>query len=193
MSWRSPSICTGYPASSFPEFLAPLSGNSARRSAAVNALVNTHSYRCYKIQLLDPPVARWTAITDCRLGNAREFQIIAIDGSVDDESDVFRTVAFFCRSSLSVGFNSTSVVILEDFVKGCFKMKPSDRCSIIFVKTLVVLLGLLALSFLLLIEKLGGVLSVSLSLLREDLLLVFFRSPVLELCKNSTISHSRSR
>ncbi|XP_011648076.1 sodium-coupled monocarboxylate transporter 2-like, partial [Pogonomyrmex barbatus] len=67
-------------------------------------------------------------------------------------------------SSLSVGFNSTSVVILEDFVKGCFKMKPNDRCSTIFVKSLVVLFGLTALCFLFLIEKLGGVLSVTNSL-----------------------------
>ncbi|TGZ50822.1 sodium-coupled monocarboxylate transporter 1-like [Temnothorax curvispinosus] len=67
-------------------------------------------------------------------------------------------------SSLSVGFNSTSVVILEDFVKGCFKMKPNDRCSTIFVKTLVVLFGLLAMCLLFLIEKLGGVLAVTNSL-----------------------------
>ncbi|XP_029664793.1 sodium-coupled monocarboxylate transporter 1-like [Formica exsecta] len=67
-------------------------------------------------------------------------------------------------SSLSVGFNSTSVVILEDFIMGCFKMKLSDRCSIIFVKILVIFFGLLALSFLFLIEKLGGVLSVTNSL-----------------------------
>lgn len=68
---------------------------------------------------------------------------------------------FFCRSSLSVGFNSTSVVILEDFIIGCFRMKLSDRSSTIFVKILVVFFGLLAFSFLFLIEKLGGVLSVS--------------------------------
>ncbi|KAL6426233.1 hypothetical protein ACFW04_009043 [Cataglyphis niger] len=67
-------------------------------------------------------------------------------------------------SSLSVGFNSTSVVILEDFVVGCFKMKLSDRCATIFVKILIVFFGLLALSFLFLIEKLGGVLSVTNSL-----------------------------
>lgn len=67
----------------------------------------------------------------------------------------------FLRSSLSVGLNSTSVVILEDFVKGCFKMKPSERCSSIFVKLLVVLLGLFALSLVFLVEKVGGVLSVS--------------------------------
>ncbi|XP_072747125.1 sodium-coupled monocarboxylate transporter 2 isoform X2 [Anoplolepis gracilipes] len=67
-------------------------------------------------------------------------------------------------SSLSVGFNSTSVVILEDFVMGCFKMKLSDRCSTIFVKILIFFFGLVALSFLFLIEKLGGVLSVTNSL-----------------------------
>ncbi|CAL1689454.1 unnamed protein product [Lasius platythorax] len=67
-------------------------------------------------------------------------------------------------SSLSVGFNSTSVVILEDFVMGCFKMKPSERWSNIFVKSLILLFGLLALSFLFLIEKLGGVLAVTNSL-----------------------------
>lgn len=40
-------------------------------------------------------------------------------------------------------------------------MKPNDRCSTIFVKTLVILFGLLALCLLFLIEKLGGVLAVS--------------------------------
>lgn len=44
-------------------------------------------------------------------------------------------------------------------------MKPSDRYSTIFVKTLVILLGLLALSLLFLIEKLGGVLVVSVQIL----------------------------
>jgi len=39
-------------------------------------------------------------------------------------------------------------------------MKPNDRCSTIFVKTLVVLFGFLALCLLFLIEKLGGVLAV---------------------------------
>lgn len=42
-------------------------------------------------------------------------------------------------------------------------MKPSDRSSRIFVKVLVLFFGLLALSFLFLIEKLGGVLAVSVS------------------------------
>ncbi|XP_020284757.1 sodium-coupled monocarboxylate transporter 1 isoform X2 [Pseudomyrmex gracilis] len=67
-------------------------------------------------------------------------------------------------SSLSVGLNSTSVVILEDFVKGCFKIKPSERSSIIFVKILIVVLGLMSLGILFLVEKMGGVLSVTNSL-----------------------------
>lgn len=63
-----------------------------------------------------------------------------------------------------MGLNSTSVVILEDFVKGCCGMKPSDRCSTIIAKSLVVLLSLVALSFVFLIEKLGGILAVSISM-----------------------------
>ncbi|XP_076162659.1 sodium-coupled monocarboxylate transporter 1 [Ptiloglossa arizonensis] len=67
-------------------------------------------------------------------------------------------------STLSVGFNSTSVVLLEDFVKGCFRLKLSDRCSFIFVKVVVVLLGSIALGLLFLVEKLGGVLVITGSL-----------------------------
>lgn len=66
-----------------------------------------------------------------------------------------------CLSTLSVGLNSTAVVVLEDFVKGCFGLKLTDRCSHIFVKCLVVLLGCIALGLLFLVEKLGGVLAVN--------------------------------
>lgn len=67
-------------------------------------------------------------------------------------------------STLSVGFNSTSVVVLEDFIKGCFGMNLSDRCSTIFVKCLVVVLGSIAMGLLFLVEKLGGVLVITGSL-----------------------------
>lgn len=60
-----------------------------------------------------------------------------------------------------MGLNSTSVVLLEDFVKGCFRLKPNDRASRIFVKTVVIFLGLFAFGFLFIIERLGGVLAVS--------------------------------
>ncbi|XP_068989526.1 sodium-coupled monocarboxylate transporter 1 isoform X1 [Neodiprion pinetum] len=67
-------------------------------------------------------------------------------------------------STLSVGINSTSVVLLEDFVKGCFRQKPSDRCSTIFAKSVAILLGITALGFIFLVERLGGVLAVTGSL-----------------------------
>ncbi|XP_011304939.1 sodium-coupled monocarboxylate transporter 2-like [Fopius arisanus] len=67
-------------------------------------------------------------------------------------------------STLSVGLNSTSVVLLEDFVKGCFQLKPNDRCSTIFVKAVVVCLGFFAMGFLFIVEKMGGVLAVTGSL-----------------------------
>jgi hypothetical protein len=52
-------------------------------------------------------------------------------------------------------------------------MKPSDRCSTIFVKILIIVLGLLALGFLFLIEKLGGVLAVSVPILHAPCLKTF--------------------
>ncbi|KAK0178466.1 hypothetical protein PV327_007357 [Microctonus hyperodae] len=67
-------------------------------------------------------------------------------------------------SSLSVGLNATSVVLLEDFVKGCFRLKPNDRASTIFVKSVVIFLGVFALGFLFVVEQLGGVLAVTGSL-----------------------------
>ncbi|KAJ8670314.1 hypothetical protein QAD02_001573 [Eretmocerus hayati] len=67
-------------------------------------------------------------------------------------------------SSLSVGLNSTSVVLLEDFVKGCFKLKPNEKWANVFVKSVIIILGLVALSLVFLVERLGGVLSVTNSL-----------------------------
>ncbi|KAL2732696.1 sodium-coupled monocarboxylate transporter 2-like [Vespula maculifrons] len=67
-------------------------------------------------------------------------------------------------SSLSVGFNSTSVVLLEDFVKSCFGLQPNERCSTILVKSIIIFLGLFALAFVFFIETLGGILVVTNSL-----------------------------
>ncbi|KAK0091545.1 hypothetical protein PV326_003050 [Microctonus aethiopoides] len=72
----------------------------------------------------------------------------------------FNTFIILCgSSSLSVGLNATSVVLLEDFVKGCFRLKPNDRASTIFVKSVVIFLGIFALGFLFVVEQLGGVLA----------------------------------
>jgi len=54
-------------------------------------------------------------------------------------------------------------------------MKPSDRCSTIFVKILVILLGLLALSLLFVIEKLGGVLVVSVQILCRRSIIIYLK------------------
>ncbi|KAH8334384.1 hypothetical protein KR059_009470, partial [Drosophila kikkawai] len=63
-------------------------------------------------------------------------------------------------SSLSVYFNSTSLVILEDIVRGCFKMQPGERASTILVKSSILVLGVLAFALIFLLEQASGVLSI---------------------------------
>ncbi|XP_052852917.1 sodium-coupled monocarboxylate transporter 1-like [Drosophila gunungcola] len=67
-------------------------------------------------------------------------------------------------SSLSVMFNSTSLVILEDIVRGCFKMQPGERASAILVKSSVVILGVITFALLFILEKVSGILSICMSL-----------------------------
>ncbi|XP_023174557.2 sodium-coupled monocarboxylate transporter 2 isoform X1 [Drosophila hydei] len=67
-------------------------------------------------------------------------------------------------SSLSVVLNSTSLVILEDIVRGCFKIQPSERASTILVKGSIIVLGAIALSLVLVLEHLSGVLSICTSM-----------------------------
>lgn len=67
-------------------------------------------------------------------------------------------------SSLSVVLNSTSLVILEDIVRGCFKMQPSERASTILVKSTVIVLGFVALSLVFVLEQLSGILSICTSM-----------------------------
>lgn len=66
-------------------------------------------------------------------------------------------------SSLSVVLNSTALVLLEDIVKGCFRIKLSDRGSAMVVKGSIIVLGAVALSLVFVIEKLGAILSVATS------------------------------
>lgn len=67
-------------------------------------------------------------------------------------------------SSLSVVLNSTAAVLLEDILKGCFKYQPSERAAAIFVKTSILVLGSIAMGFLFIVDKLGGILGVATSL-----------------------------
>ncbi|XP_065163500.1 sodium-coupled monocarboxylate transporter 1 isoform X2 [Atheta coriaria] len=67
-------------------------------------------------------------------------------------------------SSLSVILNSTSMVFLEDFIKGCLRMSLPERTESIIVKVVVLFLGAVAVGFLFVVEHMGGVLSMAASL-----------------------------
>ncbi|XP_044779856.1 sodium-coupled monocarboxylate transporter 1 isoform X4 [Drosophila simulans] len=67
-------------------------------------------------------------------------------------------------SSLSVFLNSTSLVILQDIVRGCFKMQPGETASAIIVKATILIMGLLVFGAVLLLEKVSGILSICMSL-----------------------------
>ncbi|XP_055918900.1 sodium-coupled monocarboxylate transporter 2-like isoform X2 [Eupeodes corollae] len=69
-----------------------------------------------------------------------------------------------CLSSLSVVLNCTSAVLLEDIVKGCFKIHLSEKASHFLVKTSVVVFGVIATLLVVVLEKLGGILAVATSL-----------------------------
>lgn len=72
--------------------------------------------------------------------------------------------SFDLFSSLSVILNSTAGVLLEDICRGCFKSKPSEKASNAIVKGSVLVLGALSMVFLMIVEKLGGILEVTTSL-----------------------------
>lgn len=67
-------------------------------------------------------------------------------------------------SSLSVVLNSTAAVLLEDILKGCFKMRPTERMAAIYVKSSILFLGCAAMGFLFIVEKLGGILGTATAL-----------------------------
>ncbi|CAH1284648.1 unnamed protein product [Diabrotica balteata] len=67
-------------------------------------------------------------------------------------------------SSLSVVLNSTAQVVLEDFIKGCMRMTLSERTATLFVKGVVLVLGVVAVAFMYVVEHMGGVLAMASSL-----------------------------
>ncbi|PSN35450.1 Sodium-coupled monocarboxylate transporter 1 [Blattella germanica] len=67
-------------------------------------------------------------------------------------------------SSLSTGLNSMAAVILEDFYKRCCKHKMSPQQTNIFLKIVVIVLGTIAVILVFVVEKLGSVLQLSMSL-----------------------------
>ncbi|KAF5308799.1 hypothetical protein FQR65_LT06032 [Abscondita terminalis] len=67
-------------------------------------------------------------------------------------------------SSLSVVLNSTSAVVLEDFVKGCLRMRITEKTATILVKIVILVLGALSMGFLFIVERMGGILAVTTAL-----------------------------
>ncbi|KAL9927894.1 sodium-coupled monocarboxylate transporter 2-like isoform 1-T3 [Glossina fuscipes fuscipes] len=66
-------------------------------------------------------------------------------------------------SSLSVVLNSTALVMLEDIVKGCLRLKLTERSSTILVKGCILILGVVAVALVFVLEQLSGILSVATS------------------------------
>uniref|UniRef100_A0A182K6Z5 Sodium-coupled monocarboxylate transporter 1 n=1 Tax=Anopheles christyi TaxID=43041 RepID=A0A182K6Z5_9DIPT len=67
-------------------------------------------------------------------------------------------------SSLSVILNTTSGVLLEDILKGLFRVTPSSLVANIVVRGSVVVLGIAAMGCLFIVDKLDGILIVSATL-----------------------------
>ncbi|XP_044314914.1 sodium-coupled monocarboxylate transporter 2 isoform X2 [Drosophila rhopaloa] len=63
-------------------------------------------------------------------------------------------------STLSSCFNTVALVFLEDIVRGCLKLQPSERVSTILIKSSIVFQGVMAFLLVFLIRELRGVLSV---------------------------------
>ncbi|XP_018804423.1 PREDICTED: sodium-coupled monocarboxylate transporter 2-like isoform X2 [Bactrocera latifrons] len=66
-------------------------------------------------------------------------------------------------SSLSVVLNATALVFLQDIVRGSFKIQLSERATNILVKSVIVVLGTVAMALIFVLEKLSGILSVATS------------------------------
>ncbi|CAG9581219.1 unnamed protein product [Danaus chrysippus] len=67
-------------------------------------------------------------------------------------------------SSLSTSLNSMSAVVLEDFYKPFFKKRLSERQTNILLKGVVIVLGVLCLGLVFIVEKMGTVLQLTMTL-----------------------------
>jgi sodium-coupled monocarboxylate transporter 8/12 len=67
-------------------------------------------------------------------------------------------------SSLSTGLNSMSAVILEDFFKPFSKQRLSERQTKVIMRSVVVLFGAICVALVYVVEQLGSVLMLSMSL-----------------------------
>ncbi|KAK4879879.1 hypothetical protein RN001_008025 [Aquatica leii] len=67
-------------------------------------------------------------------------------------------------SSLSVVLNSTAAVVLEDFVKGCLRIRLTEKTATFLVKIVILVLGAISMGFLFVVERMGGILAGATSL-----------------------------
>lgn len=75
----------------------------------------------------------------------------------------FRICFSFIFSTLSTGLNSMAAVILEDFYKSYFINPLSELNTQILMKTTVVLFGAVCIAMVFIMEKLGSILQISMS------------------------------
>ncbi|XP_052866160.1 sodium-coupled monocarboxylate transporter 1-like [Anopheles cruzii] len=68
-------------------------------------------------------------------------------------------------SSLSTGLNSLSAIVLEDFVKPYSRKQLSERCTSYIMRGTVLVFGIVAVALVLVVEHLGTVLQLSMSLI----------------------------
>lgn len=66
-------------------------------------------------------------------------------------------------SSLSTGLNSMAAVVLEDFYKTFFKRKLTEKQTYILMKSTVIIFGIIFVALVYVVEKLGAVLQLSMS------------------------------
>lgn len=66
-------------------------------------------------------------------------------------------------SSLSTGLNSMAAVFLEDFYKTFVRKEISEKCTYIMMKSTVVVMGVICVGLVFIVEKLGAVLQLSMS------------------------------
>lgn len=92
-------------------------------------------------------------------------------------------------SSLSTGLNSMSAVVLEDFFKGFYKGTLSERQTAYIMRFVVVIFGAICVSLVFVVEKLGTVLqlTITLSSVANGPLLGIFTAGVMVPCIEGTV------
>lgn len=84
---------------------------------------------------------------------------------------IFINIIFYF-SSMSVVLNSSATVVLEDIFKGLARRRPGPRTAALVAKLTAAILGFVSLGALFVVDRLGGVLSVSVKIYFPSHLLI---------------------